>query len=61
MNGIAALLEGKSFCKTYVAPGCTITELNCEESFCLIQSIGTFGDLDHDGFEGGDYTGGWDE
>ena len=61
MNRIPAHYEGKSFCKTYVAPGCTVVELNCEDSFCLLQSNGTLGDLDHDGFIGDDYTGGWDE
>ena len=61
MNGIAVLKEGKSFCETYVAPGCTIMELNCEESFCLVQSKGIFGNLEHDGFAGSDYVGGWDE
>lgn len=61
MNGIAVLKEGKSFCETYVAPGFTIMELNCERSFCLTLSNGIFDSLEHDDFVGSDYTGGWDD
>ena len=51
MSGIA---------KNYVAPECTTTELDCEGSFCLISSNGNLFDVDHDGYIGSDYTGGWD-
>ena len=60
MNGIAALKKGGSFCKTYVAPDCMVMELNCEESFCLVTSNGGFIDVEHGGYVGSDYIGGWD-
>lgn len=61
MNGIAPLKEVKSLCETYVAPLCTVTELDCEGSFCLIYSNAGMNNVDHDGFVGSDYNGGWDE
>ena len=51
MNGIA---------KTYETPYCTSMELNCEGSFCLVNSPGGLFDLEHDDFVGSDYEDGWD-
>ena len=46
--------------KAYEAPVCTAMDLNCEGSFCLAASRGEFVDVNHKGFEGSDYVGGWD-
>lgn len=60
MKGIATLCEGKSLSEAYVAPSCSSMELNCEGSFCLVNSRGGLLEVKHDDFVGSDYTGGWD-